>query len=124
MARSPRKYGLQGYRPMPRQTAKKAACPTEITLELISGRWKLMVIYWLMQGERRFNQLQRDLGGITHRTLAKQLKEMEADGLVERHDHGEIPPRVDYRLTPLGRSLTPVLMAMQDWAQQHGGEVE
>jgi len=108
---------------MPRQTAKKAGCPTEITLELISGRWKVMVIYWLMQGERRFNQLQRDLGGITHRTLAKQLKEMEADGLVERRDHGEIPPRVDYRLTPLGRTLEPVLMAMHGWAEKQGGKL-
>ena len=108
---------------MPSKTAKKLGCPTETTLEVISGRWKVMVIYWLLQGERRFNQLQRDLAGITHRTLAKQLKEMEADGLVERHDYGEIPPRVDYRLTPLGRSLQPVLMAMQDWAQQYGGKL-
>jgi DNA-binding HxlR family transcriptional regulator len=108
---------------MPTKSAKKPGCPTEITLEVISGRWKVMVIYYLLQGERRFNQLQRDLGGITHRTLAKQLKEMEADGLVERRDHGEIPPRVDYRLTPLGRSLQPVLLAMQDWAQQHGGRL-
>ena len=99
---------------------KKTSCPSELTLEVISGRWKMMVIYWLLQGERRFNQLQRDLGGITHRTLAKQLREMEADGLVERRDHGEIPPRVDYRLTALGRSLQPVLMAMQDWAQVNG----
>jgi DNA-binding HxlR family transcriptional regulator len=102
---------------------KQAGCPAEITLEVISGRWKMMVIYWLIQGERRFNQLQRDLAGITHRTLAKQLKEMEADGLVERKDHGENPPRVDYRLTPLGRSLEPVLLAMQDWAQAHGGQI-
>jgi DNA-binding HxlR family transcriptional regulator len=102
---------------------KKTSCPSEITLEVISGRWKMMVIYWLLQGELRFNQLQRDLGGITHRTLAKQLREMEADGLVERRDHGEIPPRVDYRLTALGRSLQPVLMAMQAWAQTHGGKL-
>jgi len=112
---------------MPRQKAQKSAkmvsCPTETTLDVISGRWKVMVIYWLLQGERRFNQLQRDLAGITHRTLAKQLKEMEADGLVERRDHGEIPPRVDYRLTPLGRSLEPVLMAMDDWAQKYGGKL-
>ena len=99
---------------------KKTSCPSELTLEVISGRWKMMVIYWLLQGERRFNQLQRDLGGITHRTLAKQLREMEADGLVERHDYGEIPPRVEYTLTPLGHSLKPVLMAMQDWAQANG----
>ncbi len=98
---------------------KLVGCPTEITLALISGRWKVMVIYWLLQGERRFNQLQRELTGITHRTLAKQLRELEADGLVERTDHGEVPPRVDYRLTPLGHSLEPILRAMHAWGLEH-----
>lgn len=103
--------------------AKHVGCPTEITLDVISGRWKVMVIFWLLQEKRRFNQLQRDLSGITHRTLAKQLKEMEAHGLVEREDFGEIPPRVEYRLTPLGQSLEPVLVAMHEWALQHGAEI-
>lgn len=76
-----------------------------------------MAIYWLMDGPLRFNELQRRLGSITHRTLSKLLKEMEADGLVERRDYGEIPPRVDYLLTPKGKSLQPVLQAMEDWAQ-------
>ena len=102
---------------------KQVGCPTEVTLDVIAGRWKVMVSFWLLQEKRRFNQLQRDLAGITHRTLAKQLKEMEADGLVEREDFGEIPPRVEYRLTPLGRSLEPVLAAMHEWALQHGGEI-
>ncbi|MDC8448461.1 MAG: helix-turn-helix transcriptional regulator [Nitrospira sp.] len=102
---------------------KQVGCPTEITLDMISGRWKVLVIFWLLQEKRRFNQLQRDLSGITHRTLAKQLKEMEADGLVEREDFGEIPPRVEYRLTALGRSLEPVLAAMHEWALQHGAEI-
>lgn len=82
-----------------------------------------MVIYWLLKRERRFNQLQRDLSGITHRTLAKQLRELEANGLLERQDYGEIPPRVAYRLTSLGRSLEPVLLAMHEWALQHGETV-
>ena len=94
---------------------KKEACPAERVLKLVSGRWKLMVIFWLLKGEQRFNQLQRNLGGITHRTLAKTLREMEADGLVRRRDYGEIPPRVDYRLTPLGASLAPILQAMERW---------
>ena len=102
---------------------KHVGCPTEITLDVISGRWKVMVIFWLFQEKRRFNQLQRDLSGITHRTLAKQLREMEADGLVEREDFGEIPPRVEYRLTTLGRSLEPVLAAMHEWALQHGAAI-
>ena len=104
--------------------AKQVGCPTEITLEAISGRWKVMVIYWLLQGDRRFNQLQRDLAGITHRTLTKQLKEMEASGLVERRDFRESPARVEYRLTPLGRSLEPILLAMHDWAMNHGTGVK
>jgi DNA-binding HxlR family transcriptional regulator len=97
----------------------KPSCPAEITMTVIAGRWKLMVIYWLMKGTRRFNALQRDLGGITHRTLSKTLKEMEEDGLVQRYDHGKIPPRVDYSLTPKGEALAPILDAMQDWAVAH-----
>jgi DNA-binding HxlR family transcriptional regulator len=105
-----RKYGHRGYRMGDKQT-----CPAETVIELVSGRWKLLVIFWLLKGEHRFNQLHRDLGGITNRTLAKTLREMEADGLVRRRDHGEIPPRVDYRLTPLGASLAPILQAMERW---------
>jgi DNA-binding HxlR family transcriptional regulator len=79
-----------------------------------------MVIYWLMDAPLRFNELQRRLGAITHRTLSKTLKEMEADGLVQRKDYGEIPPRVDYSLTGRGRSLKPVLQAMEEWARNKG----
>lgn len=96
-------------------------CPAELTLKRISGRWKPLVIHWLLQGSTRFNALQRQLGPITHRTLSKTLKEMETDGLVARRDHGEIPPRVEYSLTPLGASLEPVLQAMHQWALEHGG---
>ena len=99
--------------------AREPACPAETALRLVSGQWKLMVIFWLLKGERRFNELQRNLGDITHRTLSKQLREMMADGLVERQDHGEIPLRVDYRLTPLGKSLEPILQAMDRWATSH-----
>lgn len=95
-------------------------CPAETTLEFLSGKWRPMIIFWLLKGTRRFNQLQRELGGITHRTLSKTLKEMEADGLVTRHDYGEIPPRVDYALTERGQSLEPVLNAMHAWAEAHG----
>lgn len=97
---------------------KAIHCPAEIILKIISGRWKMMIIYWLLMGPRRFNQLQRELGRITHRTLSKTLKEMEADDLVTRHDFKEIPPHVEYALTPLGRTLEPVLMAMHEWGEQ------
>jgi DNA-binding HxlR family transcriptional regulator len=92
-------------------------CPAERTLEFLSRKWRPMVIFWLMDGALRFNELQRRLGAITHRTLSKTLKEMEAEGLVKRTDYGEIPPRVDYSLTERGCSLKPVLQAMEEWAR-------
>lgn len=92
-------------------------CPAEHALEFLSGKWRPMVIFWLMDEPLRFNELQRRLGAITHRTLSKTLKEMEADGLVIRKDYREIPPRVDYSLTDRGRSLEPVLEAMEAWAK-------
>jgi DNA-binding HxlR family transcriptional regulator len=105
---------------MPKTGPKSVGCPTETTLDLIAGRWKVLAIYWLLQGDRRFNQLQRELPGITHRTLTRQLREMEADGLVERRDLSAAAPHVEYRLTTRGRSLEPVLMAMDAWARKNG----
>lgn len=97
-----------------------SGCLAETTLGVLAGRWRPMVIYWLLQGPMRFNELQRRLGAITHRTLSKTLKEMNADGLVSRRDFGEIPPRVEYSLTSRGRSLEPVLVAMERWASEQG----
>lgn len=95
------------------------SCPAEQTLDFLTGKWRAMIIFWLLKQTMRFNELQRALGKITHRTLAKTLKEMEVDGLVHREDFGEIPPRVEYSLTDKGRSLEPVLVAMEDWAKHH-----
>jgi DNA-binding HxlR family transcriptional regulator len=100
---------------------KQVFCPVEVTLEAIAGRWKVMVIHQLLEGPKRFNQLQRELKGVTHRTLTKQLREMEGRGLVIRKDYGEIPPRVEYSLSPLGKSLSPVLAAMHEWGKKHDG---
>lgn len=91
-----------------------SGCPAEVTLDFLAGKWRPMIIYWLLQGPMRFNELQRRLGAVSHRTLSKTLKEMEADALVIRRDYGEIPPRVDYSLTPRGRSLEPILRARSD----------
>lgn len=102
---------------------KNVSCPVEITLGVISGRWKVMIIHQLLEGTKRFNQLHRELSGITHRTLTKQLREMEANGLIVRHDYGEIPPRVEYSLSPLGMTLKDILMAMHVWAEKHGHKV-
>lgn len=91
-------------------------CPAELALDFLAGKWRPMIIYWLMEGPLRFNELQRRLGSVTHRTLSKALKEMEEEKLLVRKDYGEIPPRVDYTLTKLGESLQPVLKAMEVWA--------
>lgn len=98
---------------------KQVFCPVEITLEAIAGRWKVMTIHQLLEGPKRFNQLQRELKGVTHRTLTKQLREMEQRGLIIRKDYGEIPPRVEYSLSPLGKSLKPILMAMHKWGEKN-----
>lgn len=91
-------------------------CRIEPLVSAISGRWKLLVIYWLAQGTCRFNQLQRSLGNITHRTLARQLSELQEIGFVSRKDFRTIPPHVEYSLTPLGDSLMPLLQSMHEWA--------
>jgi DNA-binding HxlR family transcriptional regulator len=121
-ARYFRKYGPKGYCILAQTNIDHGAhCPAETALDFLSGKWRPMVIFWLMNGPLRFNELQRRLGSITHRTLSKTLKEMEADGLLKRKDYGEIPPRVDYALTDLGKSLQPVLIAMEQWALAHRG---
>lgn len=95
---------------------KKAVCPVETTLKIIGGRWKVLIIHFLLVDTQRFGELTRLLGGISARTLSKQLRELETDGVVTRKDYGEIPPKVEYSLTPLGKSLKPVLLAMESWA--------
>ena len=94
-------------------------CPVEATLDIIGGKWKGVILFLLMDGPRRFSELQRLLRKVTQRALTNQLREMEADGLITRTVHPEIPPRVDYALTDRGRSLHCVLLAMRDWGREH-----
>jgi len=98
-----------------KQADAAVSCPVESTLEVIGGRWKVLIIHFLLAGPTRFGELARSLGSISARTLSKQLRELEADGVVNRKDFGEIPPKVEYSLTPLGKTLEPVLLAMEAW---------
>ena len=98
-------------------------CQIEPLVSAISGRWKLLVIYWLAQRTFRFNELQRNLGRITHRTLTRQLSELQEAGFVVRNDFRSIPPHVEYSLTPLGQSLIPLLQAMHDWAEENADKL-
>ncbi|MEK5237529.1 helix-turn-helix domain-containing protein [Paenibacillus sp. FSL L8-0470] len=95
-------------------------CPVEFTVNIIGGKWKIMILYHLLDNDMiRFNQLQKKLSSVTHRTLTRQLRELEEDGVVNRVTFAEVPPRVEYSLTDKGKSLTPMLLQMRDWGLQH-----
>jgi DNA-binding HxlR family transcriptional regulator len=85
------------------------------TLKVIGGRWKVLIIHFLLDDKQRFGELTRLLGAISARTLSKQLREFEDDGVVAQIDYGEIPPKVEYSLTPLDKALEPILLAMEVW---------
>lgn len=94
--------------------------PFGYTLTMIGGKWRLVILYWLVEHETvRYNELQRLIGTITPRTLSTQLKEMEADGLIVRKEFPQIPPKVEYSLSEKGRSLYPIMEAMCGWGEQH-----
>ena len=94
-------------------------CPVETTLMLISDRWKVLILRDLMPGTRRFGELKNSIGHVTQKVLTAKLREMEAQGLLTRKVYAEVPPRVEYSLTDLGRSLKPILDAMCDWGEQY-----
>lgn len=90
-------------------------CPITHTLELIGGRWKLAILWQLSQQTMRFGELHRSLNAISEKMLAQRLRELEQDGLLTRTVYAEVPPKVEYQLTPLGRSLEPILASMLTW---------
>jgi DNA-binding HxlR family transcriptional regulator len=94
-------------------------CAVEATLGVIGGRWKGVVLFWLLKGKLRFGELRRRLPNCTQRMLTLQLRELEQDGLVKRTVYAEVPPRVEYELTAFGRSLEPVLFGMRDWGERY-----
>ncbi|SNZ16521.1 winged helix-turn-helix transcriptional regulator [Hydrogenobacter hydrogenophilus] len=90
-------------------------CPIELTLNVIGGKWKFLIIKELMAGPKRFSQLQKSIKGITQRMLTKQLRELERDGIVNRILYPQVPPKVEYTLTPVGKELKSVLSALHSW---------
>jgi DNA-binding HxlR family transcriptional regulator len=98
-----------------RASGKKAvSCPVETTLRVIGGRWKVLILHHILERPQRFGELRRALKGVAARTLTKQLRELEQDGIIHREVHQHIPPKVEYSLHPIGRKLKPVLLAMHD----------
>jgi DNA-binding HxlR family transcriptional regulator len=94
-------------------------CPVETTARIVGGRWKGVVLEQLFLGTKRFSELKRGITGITQRTLAQQLRELQNTGIVERTVYPDRPPRVVYAITPLGKSLKPLLDAMCHWGKSH-----
>lgn len=92
-------------------------CPVETTLTLIGNKWKVLILRDLMPGTKRFGELKKSIGGVSQKVLTAQLRDMEASGLISRKVYAEVPPRVEYTLTPLGESLSPILDAMKTWGE-------
>lgn len=95
------------------------ACPVATTVALIGSKWKLLIMRNLMARPWRFNELQRDLTGISQKVLTDSLRAMEADGIVTRTVYPEVPPRVEYALSKLGESMRPIMDAMEIWGKDY-----
>lgn len=99
--------------------AKKEGCPVESLMNAIGGKYKPVILYYLMHGTKRFGELKRLVPDVSQRMLTQHLRELERDKLIHREVYREVPPRVEYSLTELGRTLQPLLWQMDAWAQEH-----
>ena len=101
------------------QVKELPACPVETTLMLIGDKWKVLLLRDLMPGTKRFGELKKSIGSVSQKVLTAQLRDMEEKGLVSRKVYAEVPPRVEYSLTELGKSLNPILNAMRAWGENY-----
>lgn len=95
------------------------SCPVTYCLSVIGGKWKPVILFCIVNGVDRFGAMQRSVPGITKQMLTKQLRELEADGLISRKVYAEVPPRVDYSLTEVGRTVLPIIEQMAVWGDAH-----
>lgn len=108
--------GRQVGPPAPFEVCAEGRCPIEDTLNVIAGRWKIVILWWLYRGELRFGELRRCLPSVTPKMLTQQLRQMEDEGLVRRELFAQVPPKVVYSLTERGQSLRPVLQSLYEWS--------
>lgn len=100
---------------------RRFSCPVEATLHVMGGKWKPLILFYLLQGTKRFNELKRLMPQVTQQMLTLQLRELERDGVVHRQVYAEVPPKVEYSLTETGRSLEPILLMMLEWGMEYLG---
>lgn len=96
----------------------KLECPAKFALDAISGRWKILIIYHLITGTKRYSELQRLVRDATPKMLTQQLRELEKDGLVQRTIYAQVPPKVEYTLTGKGESIQPIVTALIEWGER------
>lgn len=96
-----------------------STCPVEITLSLMADKWKFLIIRDLLTGTKRFGELQKSIGGVSQKVLTNNLRQMEKSGLINRKVYAEVPPKVEYSLTDLGKSLKPILDSMVNWGEDY-----
>lgn len=108
---------------MPRIIKQLPHVPAERALKVISGRWKVVILYYLFDGPRRLSELRRLAPGASQKMLVQQLRELEAHGLVTRKVFAEVPPRVEYSATRLGMSLRTIVGSLCEWGKKHAGEI-
>src|SRR5712691_7235643 len=94
-------------------------CPLTAALNVIGGKWSLIILYWLDDGRKRFNQLRKLMPSISHKVLAATLRDLEHEGLITRTVYAEVPPRVEYAISGYGRSVRPLIEAVRKWGRQH-----
>ncbi|MEV4780330.1 winged helix-turn-helix transcriptional regulator [Burkholderia sp. LMU1-1-1.1] len=99
------------------------SCGLDATLRIISGKWKPLILFFLRDGPKRYGELKRLTQGVSDKVLIQQLKDLEADHVLARNDYKEVPPRVDYSLTPLGRSLAEAIVPLCTWGTEHMAEM-
>ena len=101
---------------------EKYECPVEAVSELIGGRWKIVILSRLMDGTRRYGEIKKSIRYISEKMLIQQLRQLERDGLIDRKQYPEVPPRVEYSLSDKGRTLIPLFQYIGDWGREHLAE--
>ncbi|XVS68084.1 winged helix-turn-helix transcriptional regulator [Actinosynnema sp. CA-299493] len=97
-------------------------CNVEVAFAVVGGKWKMLIVKYLLPNPLRFGELRRAMPSVTQRMLTRQLRELEEDGLIRRTVHAEVPPRTEYELTELGRSLDPIIEGLDEWGRRYRDE--